>query len=359
MRTIAHAFFLALCLNPLISRADTELGTAPAEYRTLPREYRLDGLVEAINRATVSAQTHGQVKAIYYDVDDFVQKNALLALLKDTEQRASVSQAEADLTAATARLQQMKDDRARIAGLFTKKSVSASAMDKSDADLATAQGNLDAAKARLQQAQEQLTYTKIRAPYSGIVTERHVSLGEMASPGTPIMTGISLDELRVNVDMPQSVIPAVRGADKPPVARIYLPNAEVIESTKLTIFPYADPGSNTFKVRVELPLPNGDQRPLLFPGMYVKTGFVVGEKRELTVPTSAVVHRSEVTAVYVVGEGGRVQFRQIRLGRALPDACVVLAGLSEGEHVALDPIAAGVELKSQAAARLAQEQSHE
>ena len=87
----------------------------------------------------------------------------------------------------------------------------------------------------------------------------------------------------------------------------------------------------------------------LFPGMFVKTGFVTGERRELAVPKGAVVHRSEVTGVYVVGDDGQVRFRQIRLGRALDDTYAVLAGLSEGERVALDPIAAGVVLKSQQA----------
>jgi len=81
--------------------------------------------------------------------------------------------------------------------------------------------------------------------------------------------------------------------------------------------------------------------------MFIKTGFVVGEKSELTVPKAAVVYRSEVTGVYVVTDGGHVHFRQVRLGRALDSAYVVLAGLNEGERVALDPIAAGVLLKSQ------------
>ncbi|HYN77011.1 MAG TPA: efflux transporter periplasmic adaptor subunit, partial [Lamprocystis sp. (in: g-proteobacteria)] len=85
----------------------------------------------------------------------------------------------------------------------------------------------------------------------------------------------------------------------------------------------------------------------LFPGMLVKIGFVVGEKAELTVPRAAVIHRSEVTGVYVVLPGGHVHFRQIRLGRTLEEDYVVLAGLTEGELVALDPIAAGVALKSQ------------
>lgn len=320
------------------------LVTAPAEYRTVPREYRLDGVVEAVNRTTVSAQTQGQVQEILYDVDDYVEKDAVVARIKDTEHRARVAQAAADLKSAAAQVEQAREEHLRVKGLYEKKNVSDSAMDKATADLASAQAALEAATARLEQAQEQLDYTQVRAPYSGIVTHRHVQVGEITSPGQPVMSGISLEELRVIVDVPQSVIPAVRGGG---TARVYLPEGQSIETTDITIFPFADMDSNTFKVRVDLPV----AIRALFPGMYVKTGFVVGERSELAVPKAAVVHRSEVTGVYVISQGDLVHFRQVRLGRALDDAFVVLAGLTAGERVALDPIAAGVALKAQTTQR--------
>jgi RND family efflux transporter MFP subunit len=326
------------------------LATATVALHTIPREYRLDGLVEAVNQSTVSAQTQGQVQEILYDVDDYVEKGTVILRLKDTEHRARVAQAQADLKSAAAQLKQTHDDYVRYKGLFDKKSVSQSAMDKATADLASAQAAMDAAQARLEQAQEQLKYTEVRAPYAGIMTERKVAVGEMASPGKPLVSGISLDTLRIRIEVPQSLITEVRHGT---LARVYLADGTVIESKAITVFPYADPDSNTFKVRVDLPTLGNKKNSPLFPGMFVKTGFVVGERTELTVPKSAVVHRSEVTGVYVVGEGERVQFRQVRLGRVMEDGAVVLAGLSEGERVALDPIAAGVVLKAQAAARQA------
>jgi RND family efflux transporter MFP subunit len=318
----------------------SDLETAAAEYRTIPREYRLDGIVEAINRTTVSAQTQGQVQEILYDVNDYVEKDDVLVRLKDTEHRARVTQAAAELKSATANLDRARDEFERVQGLFEKELVSDSDMDRATADVKGAQARFESATAGLEQAQEQLEYTQIRAPYSGIVTHRHLEVGETASTGQPAMSGISLEELRVIVDVPQSVIPAVRQGHS---ARIYLPGGSTVEADKITIFPFADLGSNTFKVRIDLPA-NLKQ---LFPGMFVKTGFVTGEKQELVIPKEAVVYRSEVTGAYVLSEG-RVQFRLLRLGRDLGDAMVVLAGLTQGEQVALDPIAAGVALKAQA-----------
>ncbi len=336
---------LATLLTSLGAAADgpTRLETAEAHYRTVAREYRLDGVVEAVNRTTVSAQTQGQVQEILYDVEDFVEKEAIVARLKDTEHRARVTAAAADLKSATAQIEQAQDDYERSTGLFAKKLIADSAMDQATANLKTAQGGFEAAQARLEQAQEQLAYTEIRAPYSGIVTHRHVQVGEIASPGSPVMSGISLEDLRVTVDVPQSVIPSVRNGSG---ARIYLEDGAAIEAGRITVFPFADLGSNTFKVRLDLPR----NTKSLFPGMFVKTGFVTGERRNLAVPKSAVVFRSEVTGAYVVDTDGKVHFRQVRLGRAMDDAYTILAGLSEGERVALDPIAAGVVLKSQQAA---------
>ncbi|WP_295384622.1 efflux RND transporter periplasmic adaptor subunit [uncultured Thiodictyon sp.] len=341
--------------TPAQSAAQTGLATATIAARIVPREYRLDGIVEAINSSTVSAQTQGQVKEIAFDVDDYVEQGAVLVRLKDTEQRARLAQATADQKSAAAQLKQAREDHARVKGLAEKQNVSASAVDKSTADLAAAQSALDAANARLDQAQEQLKYTEIRAPYAGIVTARKVAVGEMASPGQALISGISLDELRVAVDVPQSLIAAVRGGAE---ARVYRPDGTVIETKAITIFPYADPGSNTFKVRVDLPAAPPGPIPL-FPGMFVKAGFMVGEKAELAVPKECVVFRSEVTGVYVVGVGGEVNLRQVRLGRDLGDAYVVLAGLTAGERVALNPIAAGVVRKNQDAARTAAGSHHD
>lgn len=320
-----------------------ELETVTVELQTLPREFRLDGLVEAINRSTVSAQTSGQVQEILYDVNDVVKKDAVLVVLKDTEQQANVSRAAADLKEALARLQETRDEHQRTKEVFTKKLVAESAMDRSEAALNSAKARYQAAQAGLAKAEEQLKYTRIRAPYSGIVTQRHVEVGEVAQPGQPLMDGISLDQLRVLVDLPQSLVPRIHEFDQ---ARVQRPGASEVEAVKLTVFPFADFMSHTLKVRVDLP----EGTTKLFPGMFVKTSFVTGMKQELVLPATAVVYRSEVTGVYVVGEAGKVVFRHIRLGRKTDAGdLLVLAGINPGERVALDPIAAGVELKRQRA----------
>ncbi|MCG7975467.1 MAG: efflux RND transporter periplasmic adaptor subunit [Candidatus Thiodiazotropha taylori] len=344
MRRSLATLLLSLVLLPGYLSADSSaLETGAVVKRETAREFWLDGTVEAINQTTLSAQTRGQVEQILFDVDDFVEKGQVVVKLKDTEQRAGLDQARADLKEAKARRQEALDDFNRTKDLFGRKLASQSQLDKATAALKSAKARKEAADARLAQANEQFEYTRVKAPYSGIVTHRHVEVGEIASPGQKLMSGTSLDQLRVIVDLPQSLVPVIRQQGK---ARVLLSSGESIEGVKLTIFPFADQSSSTFQVRVDLPQGVKD----LFPGMFVKTAFITGVKQELVVPREAVVYRSEVTAVYVLGSDGRVHFRHIRAGHPVSeDALSVIAGLSAGEEVILDPVAAATELKQQLA----------
>jgi RND family efflux transporter MFP subunit len=168
------------------------------------------------------------------------------------------------------------------------------------------------------------------------VSKRHVELGELVSPGQPLIYGLSLKSLRVNVDVPQSMFHPVRTIGK---AFVYIDN-ERIAAESLTFFPVADEAANTFRVRVNLP----DRAATLYPGMFVKVGFVVGESQRLLIPEEAVMRRSELSGVYVA-DGDNVVLRQVRLGRKYGDSIEVLAGLSEGERVSTDPVVAGIYLK--------------
>lgn len=324
----------------MASPALAELATAPVVQAEVPREYRLDGTVEAVHQSTLSAQTSGQVQAVLVDVDDYVEQGTLIIQLKDAEQKARYAQAQANLQAATAQLQDAQKEFTRTKDIYARKLVAKAAMDKATAALKTAEAQHKAAQAAQKQAEEQLEYTRIRAPFTGIVTKRLIEVGETAQPGRPLISGISLEKLRVNVEVPQSLINAVREHRQ---ARVQLPDGQWLDTQDLTIFPYADSASNTFKVRASL---NSGVKGV-FPGMWLKVAFVTGSEPLLTVPRAAVVHRSEVTGVYVVGTDGAISLRHVRLGRRLDDRQVVLAGLHDGEQVALDPVAAGVTLKRQ------------
>lgn len=333
MRQILWGGMGILAAFSSIGSAETPLPRAQVSRQVVTSEVVLDAVIEAVFQSTVSAQTSGRITEVLVDVDDYVSKGDVLVRFRDKEQRAAVKAAEA-------RAEEAKASFTRVKEIFEKKLVSKAEYDKAEAAL-------KAANAALEQALEQLEHTVVRAPYSGIVVKRHVEPGESASPGQPLMTGLSLEKLRASVEVPQAHIDKVRKLGR---ARVILTTHgnKSIAGDALTISPYADTASHTFKVRVDLPA--GDHG--VYPGMFAKAAFVIGEEQQLVVPTAAVVNRSEVTGVYVL-KGEAIQFRQIRTGRLLADGNIeVLAGLDEGEEVALDPIRAGVMLKEKRAGKL-------
>jgi RND family efflux transporter MFP subunit len=339
---IARLTLAAALVTALLACGRSPSGTAPVslpplesivlELQHAPLERQLDGKIEAVNQGTVAAQTSGRVTEILYDVNDFVPAGAVIVRIRATEQKAGLLQAQANLREATAREIEAQQRYDRVVAMIEKKLVAQAALDEASANRDAARAQLAAARAALQSAQEGVSYTEIRAPYAGIVTKRNVQLGETVSPGAPLMSGVSLQFLRVTVDVPQSIVEQVRRIKK---AAVYVDGRRV-EATKLTVFPEASAASNTFRARLELPENATD----LYPGMFVKVAIVVGEGQRLLVPAASIVDRGDLTAVYVIDANGRTSLRQIRPGHRFDGKVEVLAGLAAKERIATDPIAA-------------------
>ena len=313
-----------------------------AQYQTYPTYQSFDATIEAIRRATISSETSGRISEINFDVDDYVEKGSVLVRITAAATRARLSGLEANVSEAEAQYNVALSEFNRIEGVYKRQLVSKSAFDKAEAELKAATQRLSAAKAKVKEVLEQLKYTVVKAPYSGVVAERHVELGEMAKVGQPLLTGFSLNELRAVTHVPQSSLAQIRSATE---AQIFIgPDQKPLRSSLITVYPEADPITHTYKVRVKLPsVPQG-----IYPGYLVKIKFTTGEAQKMRLPSEAIVHRSELQAIYVVKDNN-VFLRQVRLGKTNTDNTVdVLAGLEAGEIVALDPVRAGIFLKEQA-----------
>ncbi|EHJ02733.1 efflux RND transporter periplasmic adaptor subunit [Marinobacter manganoxydans] len=300
--------------------------TAVAERSVFHETVYLDGVIEAVQQSTVSAQTSGTVQSLPYDVDDSVAAGALIVQLEDSEQRARLRQAEAGLEEAEAALADATQRFERIEAVHERGLVSRQEFDQARNNLAAARARVERARAAVSEAQEQLSYTRVLAPYGGILTQRHVEVGEAVSPGQPLLSGLSLEQLRVVVDLPQKYAELARTQRK---AQVTLADGRVLETGEMTFYPYADPQTHTFRLRMRLSEPNGS----LFPGMLVKVSVPVASREALWVPASSLVQRSELRAVFVLDEQNQPRLRQVRTGLRDGGRLEILAGLSEGERV--------------------------
>ncbi|WP_239985611.1 efflux RND transporter periplasmic adaptor subunit [Marinobacter salexigens] len=334
MRHVAFLSAIALglvCSVPVLAApASGQAESVPAERSELQETLILDGVIEAVQQSTVSAQTSGKVQQLPFDVDDSVAAGDLIVQLDSSEQRARFNQAQGSRDEAGAALDDAQQQFNRIESIHERGLVSRQEFDQARNNLAGAKARLERAEAALAEAQEQLSYTRIIAPYGGILTERHVEIGESVSPGQPLLSGLSLEQLRVVVDLPQQYADLARRDRQ---AKVTLADGRVLETGEMTFYPYADPATHTFRLRMRLNEPNGS----LFPGMLVKVGVPVASREVLWVPASSLIRRSELRAVFVLDDQGRPRLRQVRTGAEQDGRLEILAGLSEGEQVVVYP----------------------
>lgn len=302
------------------------------------REQVWDGVVEAVHQVTLAAQTNARVLELPYEVNDVVPKGAVLVRFTDVEQKSARNAAQAQIASAQAGYREALASYQRFAAIYAKGYVATAQLDQQRARRDAAQAALQSARAQLDQVGQQLDYTVLRAPYAGIITHRYVQVGQAVQAGPPspqpLIALESLDGLRVNVQVPQSAVEAIRNFH---AADVLLDgdSRRRVAASSVTVFPYADPATHTFSVRLELP---GDSTGL-YPGMTVKVAFATGETHRLLVPATALVQRGEILGVYVLGEHG-VTLRQVRTGYRYGKRIEVLAGLDDGERIATDPVAA-------------------
>ena len=328
MRYPGRLFITLLFLVPVLAAAQP----AFESVKRLPfnETVHLDGVIEAVQQSTVSAQTSGTVQSLPYDVDDSVAAGDLIVQLEDSEQRSRLRQAEAGLEEAEAALSDARQRFERIEAVHERGLVSRQEFDQARNNLAAARARVERARATVAEAREQLSYTRVVAPYGGILTERHVEVGESVNPGQPLLNGLSLEQLRVVVDLPQRYAELARTERQ---AEVTLADGRVLETGAMTFYPYANPQTHTFRLRMRLSEPNGS----LFPGMLVKVGVPVASREALWVPASSLIQRSELRAVFVLDDQDRPRLRQVRTGVQDNGKLEILAGLSEGERVVTNP----------------------
>jgi RND family efflux transporter MFP subunit len=321
----AYLFFLGLLLAPAAGLAQ-DVPTAAVELRDVALTYPADSLVEAVKQATVAAQVQGRVVDVRVEAGDSVKRGQLLMRIDAAEAAQAAAASQAVLANAKAHYE-------RTRHLFEQKFVSRAALDKAEADY-------KAARAAAGQAGAALSFANVTAPIDGVVSQRHTELGELAAPGRPLVTVYDPRGLRVVASIPQYKLAEVRRSLR---AQVEFPESgKWLDAARVEVLPAADARTHTVQARVYLPEGLKD----VIPGMFARAHFVVGTARKLLVPGQAVLRRGEVTAVYVADGNGGFQLRQVRLGEPLAGGMQeVLAGLSPGEKVALDPVKAGIQAK--------------
>jgi RND family efflux transporter MFP subunit len=312
---------------------------------SIPDELEAVGTVRAAQTSDLASQMMGNIVEIRVHEGDHVHRGQVLAVIDDSQPRAMVDRAIAGDLAAQQQLVAVDSDLTlaestlkRCQYLYEQKVVSQQEFDEVNAryhaTLARrdiAQAGQAQARAVLSQARTSLDYTRIRAPFNGVVTHKKADSGTLASPSMPIFTVEDTRRYRLEVAINESDMRYARTRRQVSIAIEALGDPD-LKGHVVEIVPAADPASRAFLVKIELPT---DTR--LRSGLFGRARFSRGRQLALLIPRSAVVERGQLQGVFVLDQNKFASLRYITLGKPSGSEIEVLSGLQDGERFVANP----------------------
>jgi len=312
-----------------------------SRQQTVPLNLGSTGTVQAKQSAVVSAQVMGRIQQVLVREGDSVRAGQTLVVLDDAALRSSVEQAQAGVKAAqNVQAAAQTNDAlatstlARYKQLDAQKSVSPQELDEvsqraqaAAANLEAVRAQTDAARAQESGARTMMSYTRLAAPFAGVITARMADPGTMAAPGVPLLKVDQAGPLQLDASVDESAIAAIHKGMKVQVA-IGSGSSANLTGIVAEIVPAADPSSHSFLVKIDLP-----SSAQMRAGMYGTAMFANGTKQAILIPRSAVVARGSLSCAYVLDSQGIAQLRYLTLGATQGDLVEVLSGVSAGEKL--------------------------
>lgn len=337
--SIALAFLVAQAGAATSEDAGIRVPTVQVSRSGAGAVHDIDAVLQPQRQATITAQVGGSVLALRVKAGDTVRKGQALVRLDDREMRANTARSDAAVAQAQAELRNAQQVFERNRDLRKSGFISAAALDGTENQVKSAQAALGQTQAARTQAAVAQGFSDLAAPFDAVVLETLVQAGDLALPGRALVTLYQPGLLRAVAFVPASRVAALNAAAQ---VQVLLPDGRWLTPTAREVQPGADPVSQTVEWRLPLPPAASGLRP----GLMVRvraTGASgpTASGARLSVPKAAVLHRGELTAVYVASDKGFV-LRAVRVGASVLDSVEVVAGLQAGERVALDPVRAGM-----------------
>lgn len=291
---------------------------------------QVPGSVIAKQNTQISSHVMAQVEQLKVRAGDKVAKGHLLIMLKQDDFKAALAQSSANINAVQASLTQAKKQLARMIDLNAQGLVSVSELDDAKAKFENLTANLAVAKQQQTQAQVSLNYTRITAPISGVVVERLTEPGDTATPGKPLITLYNPLQLQLEFNVREQQAVKLRVGDS---LNVVLPSLDITTpATVSEIVPVADNAARSLLIRLE-----ADAQLGLMPGLYAQLQLPIKSTQGVLIDPRWVHEFGQLNMVYVL-ENETLVKRFVRLGSIINNQQHVIAGLKEGDVLAVDYI---------------------
>ncbi|OOF19917.1 efflux transporter periplasmic adaptor subunit [Salinivibrio sp. IB574] len=306
----------------------SDMKTLTLEAVEQPQTRTFSGKLVARQNSTLAARMTATVAEVLVDVGDRVEQGDVLLRLDNADLSAKVRQVQQALASAQSQLNTARSDYRRMETLLAKKLVPQSQFDEAENRLKTAQSDYRRALAAVDEAETQFGFSLVRAPFSGVITEKIINQGDTATPGAAMLSLYNPASIEAMVNMAESVLPFVAIGQS---LTVELPTYnKTLTGMVRTMTPAADTSSRSYRVVVTLPY--SDPNDSLLPGMFAKV--TVSQKSEpvLYLPSNAYYQIGQLNYVKVL-DAGEVRTRLVSLTQQRR----VRKGLKPGEVVILNP----------------------
>lgn len=294
--------------------------------------FYLSGEVTAKQTANISTRMMGYVTKIYVKPGDKVASGQLLVSISNDDILAKKAQVQAMITEAEAAAKNAQRDYERFKTLRNQNSVSDKELENVALQNTSMNAKVQMARQQMNEVNAMLSYTNIRAPFSGVVTQKMMDEGSMANPGMPILTIEQNGELQVTASIPENYIQYVKVGD---VAKMELKSLGITIDGKVSeLSPSAFRTGGQYSMKLAIDTKDKEN---IRPGMYVnilianKTGENITSK--IMLDKSSIVYRDQLTGVYVIDAQSQANLRWIRLGKTIGNQVEVLSGLSQNDKI--------------------------
>jgi RND family efflux transporter MFP subunit len=278
--------------------------------------------------------------ALHVKPGDSVRAGQALLQIDARAAQQQVAGSTAQLDAAQAAQRVAANELERQKQLFQKQYISQGALDRAQAQWESAQAQVQAMQAQTQAAKTQSGFFVIQAPFSGVISDVPVTLGDMAMPGRSLVVMHDPSALRITAAVPQTMLAGLSTRLKSVRYEVQgQASSPDAVATQIQLLPTVDASTHTAQLRIALPAGMKGIAPGMFARVWIPTDKKGNEATDdkVYLPVLSIVRRSEMTGVYVVDAQGKPRLRQVRLGPVLGDKVEVLTGVRTGEQVVTDP----------------------
>ena len=293
---------------------------------------QLPGTLQGFVQAPVSARAGGYLRRWTKDIGSRVQQGELLAEIETPELDQQLSQAIAARNQTAASMELARSSVDRWEALRKRDAVSQQELDERRSAFVQAQANLAGADANVERLRQLESFKRVVAPFSGVITKRNVDIGDLIDSNKPLFLLSQTDPLRVYVNVPQAYAQLVKPGQTAKVTQTEL-RGRVFTGQVARTAGSIDTASRTMQVEIALPNKDGT----LLPGAFVQVELAAAASGMLTIPSNALLFRSEGVMVAKVDGAGAVHLQTIKLGRNFGESVEVLAGLKGDEQLVMNP----------------------